>query len=324
MRFTSLLAIVTLITFSGCAHQQLRRNAVRQTQTLGDIHEEQVLNNLARFCVSQGATPSFATPSSGGATVNHSNQANGGLNWSPFTLTSASAGLNGSRSLSENWTLSPVNDPLRLGLMKCVYRYATCKDPAVGCTDCLEQLEKFFGKDFAVCDVPQCFFETSTSRPSKNSCCLKYGEHCGTYLVVSENNFEQLSRLTMAILEIATISDEALVARMNPAKQVDVTASFIALVGNRPELIQASYKLSEEKFKELQKKGNIPLSTIMSMINGEDAGLMNIEGLPLKDFQISPTDDASSTDVVPFVPKGNQAEVGAIEALIQLNQIQPF
>ncbi len=329
MRYSMLLMAALVLPSVGCVHLQLKRNLGKQTQTLADLQEQQVLNNLAAFVASQGATPSFALPNGGGATMNHANTLNGGLNWNPTTLTSSMAGLNGSRSLTENWTLLPVNSPDKLDLMKSVYRYVTCKPKQDVCVDDMTKLTRYFGDNFGTCKLSQCFYSVTDKKPwSWNSnCCLKIGEHCGTYVVVEQANFECLSKLTLAILDIATISDGDLAKRLAgpQEKTVQVTDTFIAVIEDKPHLLRTEYSIKLSDFEKLQEKavaislGSDDMPAAREMDPKEDKRTtqerFGTEGLRAREIEILPPVGRQTSERV-------QQDVGAnIGSLLQMNQV---
>ena len=283
MRLTVLfLAICSL--FTGCALPQLKKNLNRQATSIADIHEQQVLDNLALFSTNRGATPSFALPSGGGTTVNNTKSGNGGLNWNATTLTSSSLGGSASNTLSQNFTLQPINDPDRLELMKCVYLYATCKS-SDECLDCASKLHRFFGNRFELGCIPQCFFTTQETKPKRHDCLYKTGSYCGCHVIVEPCNYNDLSRLTMAILDIATVSDEDWTKRTaaKAEEKIELTESFIADLDGKLRLIQAEYSLSKEKFLELQKTGVLNPGSAMDLIGGEQAALSLVDDVATDD-----------------------------------------
>ena len=250
--------LVGVCAATGCASTQLRRTTPRHAGTLAGIYEKQVLDNLAAFCVNKGSLPSFAVPTAGTNGITHSNTANGGLNFNPTTFTGASLGLNGTRQLGSNWTMNPITDPTRLKLMRCVFQHATCA-PEDCCNDCFSQLNVFFKDE--TCPLPSRFFTVVDARPRVlDGCCIKYGESCGKYVVVSSKSFECLTRLTLAVLDIATISDEDLAARMTvPEKKIEITESFTVKDSNGNErVITGEYSIQAEAYKELAKTRLVP------------------------------------------------------------------
>lgn len=316
-----LVLCMLLAALHGCAHLPLKRNIVKQSNTLADIYEQQVLNGIATFCVAPSSTPSFALPTGGGTTVNQSGTATGILAFNSKTFTGATASLNGNQQLAENWTLKPINDPVRLRLMKCVYQYVTCKNQQDRCEDCLKDLQLFFGDDFAECDLPVCFFQTSSKKPLKKNCCIKSGEYCGTHVIVEPCHFASLSTLTLAILDIASVTDEQLSKRMSPpkSKTIEIDTTFLADVDGHPQLIHGKYTIPFEKFEDLQDSAIPSLESVKKSSGTADSILessRNTAPLKFKDLQAAPVqrDTPSSSN------SRSDLETG-IQSLLQMNQI---
>ncbi|MGB7327531.1 MAG: hypothetical protein WBD31_21825 [Rubripirellula sp.] len=337
MRHLALLFTVFLFC-SGCAHHQLRRNFSRQTQTLGDLYEQQTLDNIAAFAANPGSTPSFAVPTSGGTSINHSNSGNFGFGWSPSNFTGATAGGGGSRSLAETWTMRPVSDPERLRMMKCLFQYVTCRPEQNACNDCYAKLDAFFDGDFQACHLPTCFFKLQENRPLSQKCCSKVGESCGKFVVVDEKHFESLSKITLAVLEIATLSDDAFEKRFAEKKEttVDVKETFVAVIDNKPVLLEGTYSIPKTKFIELQRTNLSAeaFNRIEAALTGRVVGLKAQDGqpippqpLPLGSGDSAPSVDSSTLDIqsTDGIREGTQRldiSAPAFESLLQLNQIQ--
>ena len=123
-----LLLLAGAATLSGCLDWQLRRNTVDVSYSVGEIQQQQVLDNLAMFACDYYAFPSFCYPNQGGSNVTDSASAGvtPGLSRVGLTGTSVKAfvfstlGLNfgGQRTCLESYTLTPVNDPRKLELMR--------------------------------------------------------------------------------------------------------------------------------------------------------------------------------------------------------------
>ncbi len=65
-----ILLVITLLSLSaGCANQQLRYSTLKQTSTLADIQESQVMENFARLAANPGALPFLSLANTGSATV---------------------------------------------------------------------------------------------------------------------------------------------------------------------------------------------------------------------------------------------------------------
>ncbi len=227
---TLIWAVAAVMTCPGCAHNQLRWNTTKQALTLTDIYEQQVMDNLAMFAHDPNSLPSFAYPNAGGSDVTDAGTAGSGTTWKRLGFDQQVLNLGASRNIKEAWTLTPVYDVRRLELMRCAYQqalanagYCTLGD---GCPDC-DKLQRAFylggadqkyDKDPAYDHLatfsrkrgrttPACFLSTKwlccgDSRP-KSSDCLKVGHYCGKYVWLAPGGQNELSKLTMVILDYA-------------------------------------------------------------------------------------------------------------------------
>ncbi len=155
MRLSNALeCIVVLLPLiaCGCAHQQLRWNTVRQSRTLTDIYEQQVLDNLAMFVSEPNSLPFFSFPNAGGSNVMDTGAITGVLNWAHGIsgLNSGSLTLNGSRNMTESWTLTPIIDPVKLQLMRCAYQQVVSNcgigEISLHCPDCEKMRNAYLGR----------------------------------------------------------------------------------------------------------------------------------------------------------------------------------
>ena len=142
----SLLILVAVFS-AGCTHHQLRFNTVKQAQTVGDVHTQQVLDNLAKFAGNPYALPHFSFPSAGSSQITDLLGSTNTNNFSPFRLTGWLFGFNGSRTNLESYTMTPINDPRKLELMRCVYQQVilgNCECRNSGCPNCEKRLNDFY------------------------------------------------------------------------------------------------------------------------------------------------------------------------------------
>ena len=225
---------------SGCTSVQLRKNTVSQAVAVHDLQEQQVLDNLAMFVRDPNSLPYFSFANQSGAQV--TDQANGSASagWGrvnlfptspiggsgiiPFPFLLSSIGLNAGaqRSQQEAFTVTPVNDPRKLELMRCAYQMAVanCGRGAVSatCPDCQTRFKVFYTGD-PNGDIRQGTNGTVTSECLKSNCCwfhvgckkclpkhchcIAVGEYCGCYVWVLPEGQDQLTKLTLAILDYA-------------------------------------------------------------------------------------------------------------------------
>lgn len=231
------LACALLFSF-GCTHVQLQKNVIRESWTLAQIQQQQVLNNLAMFVYDYNSLPSFAIPNQGSAQVTDQGQA--GLNTGfgrPITGGSSatftprnfglfllnSLGLSGTaqRSCQEAFTLTPINDPRKLELMRCAFQQAVANcgfgEVSEHCPDCQTRMKQFYTGDpdgdiaarsngivTSECLKPNCWLHVGCKKDVPKDCCDFYiGEYCGTYVWVCPDGRNELTKLTLAILDYA-------------------------------------------------------------------------------------------------------------------------
>ncbi|HQU45971.1 MAG TPA: hypothetical protein PK867_24370, partial [Pirellulales bacterium] len=131
------VVFATLILLAGCMHRQLVKKATHQTSMLADLDQQQVLDNLALFASDLGALPYFAYASQGTASISDQ---------SGLSVTNLLA-----RQSQAQWQLTPVNDPRKLELMRCVYQRVIAMHrlsamPAE-CPKCERLLKNFYTGD---------------------------------------------------------------------------------------------------------------------------------------------------------------------------------
>lgn len=139
----------------------------------------------------------------------------------------ASIGLTGSaqRSNLEGVTLTPVLDPRKLELMRCAYQKAvsSCGGPAMKqlCPDCQARFNTFYTGNPAG-DIGRtgpsgivssnclagpngpCWFHIGDEKCVPKHCeCIYVGCYCGVYVWVDHAGRDELSKLTLAILDYA-------------------------------------------------------------------------------------------------------------------------
>jgi hypothetical protein len=175
----------------------------------------------------RNSLPTFSYPNqsssnvtdSGGAQVTPAfGRSTGGLFWFSSLGTMFSA----NRAAQEAFTLNPVNDPRKLELMRCAYQQAVfnCLQSGTApehCPDCQAIQKKFYTgspdgviKDTAVgtvtseCFRKTCWFHWGCRKCLPKNCdCLPVGHYCGCYVWVLPDGRDELTKLTLAILDYA-------------------------------------------------------------------------------------------------------------------------
>jgi hypothetical protein len=201
---------------SGCAtHSSLRRHTIATNLTVADLYYGQVLDNLARFNHNPAAMPSFSVVSAGTVNVEDVHGANLAPVYSP-TLTqslqgggalpilSILFGLSGQRSLTENWSTAPVNDSDNLRRMRCAFQLAVGAEEG-DCDRCKARLQGFFlgSTETYECLLPTGWYEVGCEEDVPENACY-VGNYCDTYVWVTPDGLDGLTRFTITILDIAT------------------------------------------------------------------------------------------------------------------------
>ena len=211
-----LFALLGCLT--GCTHISLRNNTGHSTATLMDIHFKQVLDNVARFYDNPDTIPSFAVVTAG--TVAVGDQAGVGVSatYSP-TLSSAQQGggalpilsllfpFNGSRSLNENWSLTPVTDTDNLRRLRCAYRLLLQDKNTPNCAFCEQQMREFFaGEEANLADTfpPHGWFNVGTKHSVVDPKACYVGRHGDTFVWVTAAGMNGLAVFAMGALDLAT------------------------------------------------------------------------------------------------------------------------
>ncbi|HEV3415559.1 MAG TPA: hypothetical protein VG056_02045 [Pirellulales bacterium] len=233
------LAICALFAaLSGCTHIQLRNNSVNQAAAVGDFQQQQVLDNLAMFVFNINSFPHFSYPNQSGSTVTDQGVAGLTPGWGrpitsgataashpprfgDFLLSSLGLNLNAQRSEQEGFTITPINDPKKLELMRCAYQEAVascgCGAMSRNCPDCQARLNSFYtgdpegkisqsggGSVTTDCLKGKCWFHVGRKHDVPDSCCCNYvGHYCDTYVWVLPDGRDELTKLTLVILDFA-------------------------------------------------------------------------------------------------------------------------
>ena len=241
-RSSSVWPLFLLGLLSGCQTVQLRVGSINQAGSYGNIQEQQVLDNLAKFVYDINSLPTFAFSGQGnnqvldqvslGSTTTWERIAEGLYGWFSSTLEPFAQ-----RQAYQNWVLQPVNDPRRLDLMRCAYQQVVranlvarglqntgcCPScPGGVCPDCEKRFNTFYtGRPTTPTPLPgdpkdsggvtnRClghnpvWFAWGCKKDMPKDCkCLKHGHYCGVYVWVLPGGEDELTKLSMAILDYA-------------------------------------------------------------------------------------------------------------------------
>jgi len=116
----------------GCANRQLQFSTARQARTVVDLQYQQVLDNLAMFCLNPSALPSLVSLKTGATQVGDTGSigflgvaglATGAMKAFNTTFGSSPT-ITGTRTIVDQWGSSPVTDDNNLLLLSKAFRCA--------------------------------------------------------------------------------------------------------------------------------------------------------------------------------------------------------
>ncbi len=143
-RLVCFLAIVGVLSLTGCANTQLRHSTVAQASTLSDLQYQMVLENLAMFAANPGSMPWHVNLTGGASQVTDSGQGSLGLGFNAYrTLRNSFLNVNpigsASRTIVQQWGHTPVTDGDELRLLRVAYRRA-CGSPEMPDPELLDDI----------------------------------------------------------------------------------------------------------------------------------------------------------------------------------------
>lgn len=230
-----LLGALILVT-TGCMHIPLRNNTANQARTVSDLYQQQVLNNLAMFVDDSNSLPHFSYANQGSTGITDQGTLGLAPTWGAgFVFSTFTSPFTGQRTGFSNFTLTPVNDPRKLELMRCAYQkvVAGCcgGEPSMLCPDCQTRFKIFYtgnpdgqirdsanGVVTSECIGQSCWFGFGCKKCVPRDCdCILVGQYCDTYVWVLPGGRDELAKLTLAILDYA---------QNNPPQQVQKTVEY--------------------------------------------------------------------------------------------------
>lgn len=206
MRVLKLGIAIVILSSTGCLHTALQKTTVTQASTVTDLRYQQVLDNLAMLAHNPAMMPYYAVITSGLAQVDDTFGGNGSVTWGWAAgaggSNSQTLGLTGQRNRLGNWSIDPLHDPERLKAMQCVYQAVLGAVPP-GCNDCAETI-RHFQLDDDLAKMPAGWFRAGGKRDVPKGACY-VGCYCDTYVWVTPDGVDGLTRLSLIMLDIATV-----------------------------------------------------------------------------------------------------------------------
>jgi hypothetical protein len=110
------------------------------------------------------------------------------------------------RSVTENWSLTPITDADNLRRLRCAYRLLVMGDATPNYDFCRKQMKEFFtGEEAALVDYypPRGWYGVGAKKDVPKCACY-VGHHCNTYVWVTSEGMNDLALFAMGALDLAT------------------------------------------------------------------------------------------------------------------------
>jgi hypothetical protein len=212
--------IFLLIPFSGCTHAQLRHSTNRTQETMSDLRYMHLLDNLAMMVRNPATVPNPVAINGGVVQISDNAAAATGFTWNVLNMKGinqyALGPFSGSRTVSEQWSMSPLHNPEKLRLMRYAYQFLLDSE-LVYRDDGVQKLRTFLGDEEFATAIPKGWFCVGSKKdvPANARYCGRYHD---VYVWVTDEGMDGLSRFYLTILRIALMDQER--------KTADVTRSY--------------------------------------------------------------------------------------------------
>jgi hypothetical protein len=173
-------------------NSQLRLTARHSTNALHELQYQQVMDNLAAVASNPHLLPYLAIAGQGSIQVTDSANSSLGLNMAHKAFTSGIVSVGGSRNVTANWSMATITSPEKIRAMQSLYLRAV-RGRAEG--------------------DPSCAWLNVGSRRDVAKEAAFAGRHGRVCVWVTPEGIAGLSELTLAIMDIATRDDAAIVSR---------------------------------------------------------------------------------------------------------------
>jgi hypothetical protein len=320
MRFLRFLLPAAML-LAGCQHISLRNHTERQARTLTELQYSQVLDNIALFTQNPNALPFFSVAGQGQTSNNYAPSPSGGLGWDLlnfnngpplFFFDKANVAMTGTFTANEGWNTLSVLNPDVLLLMRCVYQkvvgYSGCD------CDCEKKVQAFFAGQPCYLDAMRPGWYGVGRRCDVPRCAVYVGRYGHRYVWVTAEGVDPLTRLTLAILDLATIAPPFVLPDPQASKIKQLTDTAKDLTGIL-SLYPTPHGPAYQQLKDVLDGTTAALAAILQKKSVED--IDSVEGLSArakdhaKTLMAAPTPPPSLTspttpaDTLPFRPRLN-------------------
>lgn len=179
----------------GCTHNQLKRSTGFTRESLSDLRYTHILDNLAMMVRNPAAIPNPVVISGGVVQVSDNGAGTGDItNIFPYGL------LTASRTVSEQWSLSPLQNAEKLRLMRCCYA-VLLGVPLQHDSACIEELQQALGEEDLCAAIPRGWFHVGGRRDVPRS--ARYcGRYQDTHVWVTDDGLADFSTFYLTMMRL--------------------------------------------------------------------------------------------------------------------------
>jgi len=174
---------------------------------MSDLRYKHILDNLAMMVRNPATVPNPVAINGGVVQISDNGTGMASFIWNPLTKPGTPVqyllGFTGSRTVSEQWSLTPLHNPEKLQLMRCAYQLLLDSD-LVYRDDTEQKLRAFLGDEEFARAIPKGWFGVGTKHqvPRDARFCGSYHD---VYVWVTDDGLDGLSRFYLTILRIALL-----------------------------------------------------------------------------------------------------------------------
>jgi hypothetical protein len=184
----------------------LKRSTNQTQQTMSDLRYKHVLDNLAMMVRNPATVPNPVAINGGVVQISDNGSPTGNITWNPLGATGKTQyflGLTGSRTISEQWSLTPLHNPEKLKLMRCAFQLLLNSE-LVYQDDTAEKLRFFLGDEEFAMAIPRGWFGVGTKHDVPKNARF-WGSYHDLYVWVMDEGLDGLSRFYLTVLRISLL-----------------------------------------------------------------------------------------------------------------------
>lgn len=182
---------------------------------MSDLRYMHILDNLAMMVRNPATVPNPVAINGGVVQISDNGTAATAFTWNSFGVRHVTQYLFGptaSRTISEQWQLTPLHNPEKLKLMRYAFQLLLDSE-LVYLDDGAEKLRKFLGDEEFATAIPKGWFCVGTKHDVP-----KNARYCGSYhdvyVWVTDEGVDGLSRFYLTILRIALMEQQRKTAQV--------------------------------------------------------------------------------------------------------------